>query len=78
VRAFGKRFDIPRRYGNYAELANDPSVQAVYIATPASAHIDNMLLCLNAGKAVLCEKPLTVNAREATEVIELARRKNSF
>jgi len=78
VQAFGKRFDIPRRYGNYAELANDPSVQAVYIATPASAHIDNMLLCLNAGKAVLCEKPLTVNAREATEVIELARRKNLF
>ena len=78
ARAFGKRFDIPRHYGSYAELANDPSVQAVYIATPASAHKDNIRLCLNAGKAVLCEKPLTVNAHEAEEVIDLAHRKNLF
>ena len=72
--AFGERFGIPHRHGSYAELVQDPSVQAVYISTPASAHKDNMLLCLNAGKAVLCEKPLTVNAREAEEVIDLARR----
>ncbi len=78
ARAFGAEFCVPYRYGSYAELASDPRVQAVYIATPASAHKENMLLCLNAGKAVLCEKPFTVNAREAEEVIALARAKNVF
>ena len=78
ARAFGTEFCVPYRYGSYAALAGDPRVQAVYIATPASAHKENMLLCLNAGKAVLCEKPITVNAREAEEVIALARAKNVF
>jgi predicted dehydrogenase len=76
--AFGERFGIPHRHGSYAELVQDPHVQAVYISTPASAHKENMLLCLNAGKAVLCEKPFTVNAREAEEVIALARRNQVF
>jgi dihydrodiol dehydrogenase / D-xylose 1-dehydrogenase (NADP) len=78
AREFGQKFSVPNQHGSYVELANDPRVQAVYIATPASAHKENMLLCLNAGKAVLCEKPFTVNAREAEEVIALARRKNVF
>lgn len=78
ARAFGKKFGVPNQYGSYAELTNDPQVQAVYIATPASAHKENMLLCLNAGKAVLCEKPFTINAREAEEVITLARHKKVF
>lgn len=76
--AFGRTFGIPHRHGSYAELVQDPHVQVVYIATPASVHKENMLLCLNAGKAVLCEKPFTVNAREAEEVIGLARRKKVF
>jgi dihydrodiol dehydrogenase / D-xylose 1-dehydrogenase (NADP) len=78
ARAFGEKFAVPNQHGSYAELANDPRVQAVYIATPASAHRENMLLCLHAEKAVLCEKPFTVNAREAAEVITLARRKKVF
>jgi predicted dehydrogenase len=78
ARAFGKKFGVPNQYGSYAELTNDAQVQAVYIATPASAHKENMLLCLNAGKAVLCEKPFTINAREAEEVITLARHKKVF
>lgn len=78
ARVFGEKFGVPNQHGSYPELANDPRVQAVYIATPASAHRENMLLCLNAGKAVLCEKPFTVNAREAEEVIALARRKKVF
>jgi predicted dehydrogenase len=78
ARVFGEKFGVPNQHGSYPELANDPQVQAVYIATPASAHKDNILLCLNAGKAVLCEKPFTVNAREAEEVIALARQKKVF
>jgi dihydrodiol dehydrogenase / D-xylose 1-dehydrogenase (NADP) len=78
ARAFGEKFGVPNQHGSYEELANDPRVQAIYIATPASAHRENMLLCLNAGKPVLCEKPFAVNAREAEEVIALARRKKLF
>ena len=77
-RAFGERFGIPHRHDSYVELVKNPHVQAVYIATPASAHKANIELCLQAGKAVLCEKPLTVNMREAQEVIALARRNRVF
>jgi predicted dehydrogenase len=75
---FGKRWDIPRRYASYADLAQDPDVDVVYIATPHNLHYENMLLCLEAGKHVLCEKPLTLNARQAAECIALARGKGLF
>ena len=78
ARAFGNRFSIPHQHASYRALADDPDVHVVYIATPASAHKANMELCLLAGKAVLCEKPLTVNAREAEEVIALARHNQVF
>jgi predicted dehydrogenase len=59
-------------------LANDPLIEAVYIATPASEHKEGIELCLRAGKAVLCEKPLTMTAREAESVINLARQSGAF
>lgn len=68
----------PKRYSSYEALAADPDVQAVYIATPHPQHKDAALLCLNHGKAVLLEKPFTVNAKEAAEVIDLARAKDVF
>jgi predicted dehydrogenase len=76
--AFGDRFSVPRRHASYEALAADPNVDAVYIATPHSLHKDNMILCLNQGKAVLNEKPFTINAAEAREVISLARQKGLF
>ena len=78
ARAFADRFRIPSRYGSYQALAEDPRIEAVYIATPASEHKEGIELCLRARKAVLCEKPLTVNAREAKNVIALARTNNVF
>ena len=78
AQSFGNRFAIPRRHGSYRELADDPDVHVVYIATPASTHKADIELCLRAGKAVLCEKPFTVNAREAEEIIDLARRNQLF
>ena len=78
AREFGQKFGVSNQHGSCVDLANDPAVQAIYIATPASVHRENMLLCLDAGKPVLCEKPFTVNAREAEEVIALARRKKVF
>ena len=78
ARAFAERFRIPNRHGSYHAVAQDPRIDAVYIATPASEHKEGIELCLRTGKAVLCEKPLTVNAEEAQHVITLARRSGVF
>ena len=59
---FAKEYGISRAYGSYADLAADQDIDIVYIATPHPAHFECALLCLNAGKAVLCEKPFTLNA----------------
>lgn len=75
---FADRWNIPRRYGSYQELANDPDIDVIYIATPHPSHHSNTMLCLHAGKHVLCEKPLTLNAAQAVECITLARQKNLF
>lgn len=76
--AFGARWDIPRRYGAYADLVGDDDVDVVYIATPHSHHYENMMLCLDAGKHVLCEKAFTLNAREAEACIARARERRLF
>ena len=73
--AFGEAFDVPHRHSSYEDLARDPDVDVVYVATPHSLHRQNTLLCLRAGKAVLCEKPFAINAAEAEEMISLAREK---
>lgn len=76
--AFGAEFDVPHRHKGYEALAADPDVDAVYIATPHPMHAEDALLCLDAGKAVLCEKPFTVNAAQAERVIRRAREKKVF
>jgi predicted dehydrogenase len=76
--AFAEAHDIPHRHGSYADLVHDPDVDAIYIATPHPMHRPNTLLALDAGKAVLCEKPFTVNAAQAREVVATAREKNLF
>jgi predicted dehydrogenase len=75
---FGAAFAVPCTYATYAELVEDDRVDVVYVATPNHTHKGHCLLALGAGKAVLCEKPFTVNAPEAREVIALARRQRLF
>src|SRR5689334_14464828 len=75
---FGTRYSIPHRHASYEALANDPDVDAIYVSTPHPFHRDNSMLCLQAGKAVLCEKPFTVNAREASDLITYARQHHVF
>lgn len=76
--AFARQYAISNYYGSYEELVKDPEVDAVYIATPHPFHKACGILALEAGKPVLCEKPFTVNAKEAEEVISLAREKKLF
>jgi len=78
ARSFGEKFGAERAYGSYAELAADNNIDVVYVATPHPFHMENTLLCIEAGRAVLCEKPLAVNAREAGRMIEAARAKGIF
>jgi len=75
---FGDRFGVPRRHGSYVSLAEDPDVDIVYIATPHALHMENTILCLNAGKAVICEKPFAINRAQAAEMIRVARAQKRF
>jgi len=75
---FASEFHIPHRHGSYFGLANDPDVDVVYVATPHPFHREHSILCLRAGKAVLCEKPLAINAQEAREMVECARESGQF
>jgi dihydrodiol dehydrogenase / D-xylose 1-dehydrogenase (NADP) len=69
---------IPRPYGEYAAMAADPEVQVVYVAAINPAHLPLARLFIEAGKAVLCEKPLAMNLRETKELVELARARGVF
>ncbi|RSD19739.1 Gfo/Idh/MocA family protein [Amycolatopsis eburnea] len=69
---------VPARHGSYEALANDPDIDVVYVATPHPLHHANARLALEAGKPVLVEKPFTMNAAEARDLVELAREKDLF
>ena len=73
AQAFASKFDATAAYGSYADLVADPEVDAVYIGTPHSFHKAHSILCMNAGKHVLCEKPFAINANEAREMVAVAR-----
>ena len=78
ARAFALEFGIPRAYGSYGELARDTEVEAVYVATPHNFHLEDALACLRSRKAVLCEKPLTVNTKQATQLFDAAEENGVF
>ncbi|UYZ22559.1 Gfo/Idh/MocA family protein [Mesobacillus jeotgali] len=75
---FAEEHGVSRAYGSYEELMLDPDVNAIYIATPHTFHKENVLACLRAGKAVLCEKPFTINSGELEEIIQFARDQKLF
>lgn len=75
---FARNHNVPLAYATYEELVSDPNVDAVYIGTPHPFHKENALLALRAGKAVLCEKPFTVNSGELEEVVSYAREHKLF
>jgi predicted dehydrogenase len=78
ARRFAERYGVPRAYGDWARLAADPDVDIVHVATPHSAHHAAARLCLEAGKHVLCEKPFTLDAAQAADLVRLARERGLF
>ena len=75
---FGDEYKVPRRYGDYQALLDDPDVQAVYISTPHPMHAEWAVKAADAGKHILCEKPLATDYSEAMAIIEAARRNDVF
>ncbi|MGR6322402.1 Gfo/Idh/MocA family oxidoreductase [Micromonospora soli] len=75
---FAARHDVPRAYASWAELARDPDVDVVYVATPHAAHHEATLTCLAGEKAVLVEKPCTLDLATTTELVETARARGLF
>ena len=73
---FAKKHNAIKAFNSYEALANDPNIDAVYIATPHSLHKENALMCLEKGIAVLGEKPFAMNAEEVDEMIAKAKEKN--
>ena len=76
AQAFAKEWGFQNAYGSYEELVSDPEVELIYVATPHSHHYEHAKLCLEHGKNVLLEKAFTVNAKQAEELIMLAKEKN--
>lgn len=75
---FAKEFEAPRSYGSYEELVADDAVDVVYVATPHPMHFGYASLALEHGKPVLVEKAFTMSAKEARDLVALARSKNLF
>lgn len=78
ARAFASEYGAPAAHASYDDLVADPSVDVIYIATPHSTHLANARLAIAAGKHVLCEKPLTLTATDAEEMVRLAREHDRF
>lgn len=78
AREFADRFHVEKAYASYEELAKDPGIDVIYIGTPNTEHKANAALCIRNKKAVLCEKPFTLNATESEELISMAREYKVF
>lgn len=76
--AFGAEYDVEKCYGDMEGFLADDLIDAVYIATPHPFHKDYAMRCMDAGMAVLCEKPVAMNNNELSEMIECAIRNDVF
>ena len=78
AREFADEYGFRNSYGSYEELAADPELEVVYIASPHSHHREHALLCLENGKNVICEKAFAINKREVEDIIAEARKRDLF
>ena len=77
-KAFAKEYQIPTPHEGYDDLYNDPNVDAIYIATPHSFHFEQVKKALEAGKSVLCEKPITISPDECEKLIDLSNQTEQY
>lgn len=75
---FAKRFDIPKAYGNYLSLAEDPNVEIVHVGAIHTQHLAVASMMLEHGKHVLCEVPMGINVKQVQKLVALAKEKNLF
>jgi predicted dehydrogenase len=78
AREFGEKYNASKIYNSYEALANDPDVDAVYVATPHAFHCEQTILCLNRGKPVLCEKPMALSRGQVEKMVQAARDNRVF
>jgi len=76
ARSFGRQLGVERATGDYRQLLADPEIRAVHICVPNNLHHQVAADAIEAGKAVLCEKPLAASVAEAESLVEMARKKN--
>jgi len=76
--AFKEKHDFVKAFGSYEEMLADPELDIVYIATTNNLHFEHTMLCLEAGKAVLCEKPFASDSSQVEQMVNKAREKNVF
>jgi predicted dehydrogenase len=78
AKQFADKYGAAHSYGNYQELAEDPDVDIIYIATPHSFHEDQAILCLRNRKPVLCEKPMALNSKQVNSMVDAAHANKTF
>jgi predicted dehydrogenase len=78
AKSFSETFNSIKYYNSYEDLAKDPEIDIIYIATPHAFHFEKTMMCLRNNKAVLCEKPMGMNAKEVRVMIEEATRRKLF
>ena len=76
--AFREKHDFVKAFGSYEEMLADPDLEIVYIATTNNLHFEHTMMCLEAGKAVLCEKPFASDLTQVEQMVNKAREKNTF
>jgi predicted dehydrogenase len=76
--AFAAEFPVPHIHDSYEALAADPELDVIYVASPHGQHHEHVMLCLNHRKAVLCEKAFAINAKQAADMVDLARNQRVF
>ena len=78
AQAYAAEWGIPRSYGSYEDLLGDPDIEAVYISLPNTLHVEWSVNALEAGKHVLCEKPLTRHPEEVERAFDVAEQTGRF
>src|SRR2546423_14332388 len=73
---FGEEVSVSRTTGDYRELLKDPEIDAVHVCTPNALHFPMAMAAMDAGKHVLCEKPLATSVDEARQLVDVAKQKN--